>query len=240
MSPVKDAAGRIVGASGIGRDLTARKRLEARFRATVESAPTAMVMTDAAGLILLVNAETEKLFGYQREELLGREVEVLVPERYRVQHPHLRARFLTSPEARRMGAGRDLFGLRKDGSEFPVEIGLNPLETDEGPLVLAAIVDITERKQAEEELRIAAITFQTQEGIMITDRSAKIERVNRAFTRLTGYSADEVIGRTPALLKSGRHDQRSMKACGRRWDTRTTGRASFGIGVRTGKSTRCG
>ena len=176
MSPVKDAAGRIVGASGIGRDLTSRKRLEARFRATVESAPTAMVMTDAAGLILLVNTETEELFGYQREELLGRGVEVLVPERYRAQHPHLRARFVTSPEARRMGAGRDLFGLRKDGSEFPVEIGLNPLETDEGPLVLAAIVDITERKQAEEELRIAAITFQTQEGIMITDR----ERQDRA------------------------------------------------------------
>jgi len=206
MSPVKDAAGRIIGASGIGRDLTSRRRLEARFRATVESAPTAMVMTDAAGLILLVNAETEELFGYSREELLGREVEVLVPERYRTQHPHLRARFLTSPETRRMGAGRDLFGLRKDGSEFPVEIGLNPLETDEGPLVLAAIVDITERKQAEEELRIAAITFQTQEGIMITDCSARIERVNRAFTRLTGYSAEEVIGRTPALLKSGRHD----------------------------------
>jgi diguanylate cyclase (GGDEF)-like protein/PAS domain S-box-containing protein len=204
---VKDAAGRIIGAAGIGRDLTARERLEARFRATVESAPTAMVMTDAAGLILLVNAETEKLFGYQREELLGRQVEVLVPERYRTEHPHLRARFLDYPEARRMGAGRDLYGLRKDGSEFPVEIGLSPLETDEGAQVLAAIVDITERKRAEEELRIAAITFQTQEGIMITDRCAKIERVNRAFTRLTGYSADEVIGRTPTLLKSGRHDQ---------------------------------
>jgi len=207
MSPIKDAAGRIVGASGIGRDLTARRRLEARFRATVESAPTAIVMTDTAGVILLVNTETEKLFGYPRNELLGRKVEVLVPERYRAQHPELRTRFCQSPEARRIGAGRDLFGLRRDGSEFPVEIGLNPLETEEGAFVLAAIVDITERKQTEAELRVAAITFQTQEGIMITDRCAKVERVNRAFTTLTGYSAEEVVGRTPALLKSGRHDQ---------------------------------
>ena len=210
--PGRDAAGRIIGASVIGRDLTARKRLEARFRATVESAPTAMVMTDASGLIVLVNAETEKLFGYERNELLGQEMEVLVPERYRVEHPHLRSRFFASPEARRMGAGRDLFGVRKDGREFPVEIGLNPLETEEGAFVLAAIVDITERKQAEETLRIAAITFQTQEGIMITDRGAKIERVNRAFTQLTGYSADEAVGRTPALLKSGRHDQAFYEA----------------------------
>jgi PAS domain S-box-containing protein len=200
MSPIKDAAGRIIGASGIGGDLTERRRLEARFRATVESAPTAMVMIDAAGLIVLVNAETEKLFGYERSELLGQGMEVLVPERFRAQHPQLRSRFFVAPEARRMGAGRDLFALRKDGSEFPVEIGLNPIETEEGLFVLSAIVDITERRQAEEELRIAAITFQTQEGIMITDRAAKIQRVNRAFTELTGYSAEEAVGRTPALL----------------------------------------
>jgi len=207
VSPVKDAAGRIIGASGIGRDQTARKRLEARFRATVESAPTAMVMTDAAGLITLVNAETEKLFGYPRNELLSQEVEVLMPELRRAKHTDLRSRFFSSPQARRMGTGRELFGMRKDGSEFPVEISLSSVGTDEGVFVLAAIVDITERKQAEEELRIAAITFQSQEGIMITDRAATIQRVNRAFTSLTGYSADEVIGRTPALLKSGRHEQ---------------------------------
>jgi diguanylate cyclase (GGDEF)-like protein/PAS domain S-box-containing protein len=215
MSPVKDAAGRIIGASGIGRDLTERKRLEARFHATVESAPTAMVMIDSAGLIVLVNAETERLFGYARQVLLGQSVEMLVPERFRAQHPQLRSHFFAAPEAKRMGAGRDLFGLRKDGSEFPVEIGLNPIETEEGQFVLSAIVDITERKQAEEELRIAAITFQTQEGIMITDRGANIQRVNRAFTELTGYGAEEAVGRTPALLKSGRHDRQFYQGI---WD----------------------
>jgi PAS domain S-box-containing protein len=135
------------------RDISEQKRLEARFRATVEAAPTAMVMIDSAGSIVLVNAETVRLFAYTRQELLGRGVEVLVPERFRGEHPRLRSQFFASPKARRMGAGRDLFGLRKDGSEFPVEIGLNPIETEEGLFVLSAIVDITERKRNEEALR---------------------------------------------------------------------------------------
>src|ERR1051325_7049674 len=121
----------------------------ARLTAIIESAPTAMVMVDSAGAIVLVNAETEKLFGYSRQELLGQSVERLVPERFRSPHPHFRVQFFTSPEARRMGAGRDLFGLRKDGSEFLVEIGLNPIQTDEGLFVLSAIVDISERKRSE-------------------------------------------------------------------------------------------
>ena len=161
-------------------------------------------MTDASGLIVLVNAETEKLFGYERNELLGQEMEVLVPERTVSSTRTCGPLFCFSRSAAH-GAGRDLFACAKT-VEFPVEIGLNPLETEEEPLYLLHR-RYTERKQAEEALRIAAITFQTQEGIMITDRGARIERVNRAFTKLTGYSADEVIGRTPALLKSGRHDQ---------------------------------
>lgn len=136
-------------------NLTQRKLLEARFRATVESAPTAMVMTDRRGFIVLVNSETEKLFGYARAELLDRPIEVLVPDRYRAKHPDTREGFLHKPEARRMGAGRDLFAVRKDGSEFPVEIGLNPVETDEGLFVLSAIVDITERKRNARQLEIA-------------------------------------------------------------------------------------
>lgn len=128
-------------------DISERKRLEARFRATIEAAPTAIVMIDQAGSIVLVNAELERLFGYGRDELLRQKIEVLLPERYRAVHPGLRSQYFAAPAMRRMGAGRELFGRRKDGSEFPVEIGLNPVTTDEGAFVLSAIVDISEREQ---------------------------------------------------------------------------------------------
>ncbi len=121
------------------------QQLEARFRATVESAPAAMLMVDQAGSIVLMNAETERLFGYRREELLGQKVELLIPERLRSTHSGLRTQYFASPGVRRMGDRRDLFGLRKDGSEFPIEIGLNPVRTDEGMSVISAIVDISER-----------------------------------------------------------------------------------------------
>lgn len=134
-------------------DITERKNLEARFRATVESAPTAMVMIDRTGCIVLVNAETEKLFGYTRHELLGKSMEILVPQEFRAHHPELRDSFFSFPQARRMGVGRDLYAQRKDGNNFPVEIGLNPIETSEGIFVLSAIVDITDRKRLEATLR---------------------------------------------------------------------------------------
>jgi PAS domain S-box-containing protein len=115
-----------------------------------------MIMVDESGTIELVNTETERVFGYAREELLHQRIETLLPARFRAQHPDLRRLFFEAPVARRMGAGRKLFGLRKDGSEFPVEIGLNPLSTDEGRFVLAAIVDISEqRERAEAALREA-------------------------------------------------------------------------------------
>jgi hypothetical protein len=132
-------------------DLTARKRAEARFRIAVESSPNGMVMVDSTGTMMLVNREVERMFGYRREELLGKSIELLVPERFRSRHPTDRARFFRSPNQRAMGAGRDLYGLRKDGTEIPVEIGLNPIDTEDGLLVLSSIVDISARKQAEEE-----------------------------------------------------------------------------------------
>jgi PAS domain S-box-containing protein len=134
-------------------DITARKRAELRFRAAVESSPNGMVMVDAGGRIVLVNREVERMFGYARAELLGQQIEMLVPDRFRRGHPKDRAEFVADPHARSMGAGRDLFGLRKDGSEFPVEIGLNPMETDEGLFVLGSIVDITARKRFEADQR---------------------------------------------------------------------------------------
>lgn len=145
LSPIRGGEGLFIVSAIV--DISERKRLEERFRATVEFAPTAMLMIDDKGLIQLVNAELQRLFGYGREELLHKPVEVLLPERYRAQHPELRRGFFASPEARRMGAGGDLFALRKDGTEFPVEIGLNPVTTGEGTFVLSAIVDISERAQ---------------------------------------------------------------------------------------------
>jgi PAS domain S-box-containing protein len=141
---------------------------EPTFRLIVEAAPSAIILTDDRGRIRLVNAQAERVFGYAREELVGQGIEMLVPERFRSSHVRWREGFHTDASTRPMGAGRDLFGLRRDGSEFPVEIGLNPVRTPEGMLVLSSIVDITERKGLERELqdtveRLAAADRQKDE-----------------------------------------------------------------------------
>ncbi|HWP44026.1 MAG TPA: PAS domain S-box protein, partial [Blastocatellia bacterium] len=125
---------------------------EERFRLAVESAPNAMVMTDEEGRIVLVNSQVERVFGYTREELMGQPIEMLVPERFRRQHRDYRAEFANDPQTRPMAAGRDLFGLRKDGSEVPIEIGLNPIKVKGHTLTLSSIMDITERKRVEQTL----------------------------------------------------------------------------------------
>ena len=122
------------------------------FRIALEAAPTGMIMVDRDGRIVLVNAQVERIFGYRRQELVGESIDMLVPSRFRERHPDVRNRFFAEPVARPMGAGRDLYGIRKDGSEVPVEIGLNPVRTLAGEFVLSSVVDITERKRAEEAL----------------------------------------------------------------------------------------
>jgi two-component system, LuxR family, sensor kinase FixL len=151
--PVKNSQGVILGVITVVQEVTERKRTEERFRLVVESTPNAIVMIRADGNIVLVNSHCETLFGYRREELVGQPVEILVPERYQAEHPGFRTGFFASPSVRPMGAGRELHGRRKDGSEFPVEIGLTPIETDAGRLVLSAIVDISERTRAENARR---------------------------------------------------------------------------------------
>ncbi|MBI3562042.1 MAG: PAS domain S-box protein [Gammaproteobacteria bacterium] len=136
-------------------DITERKRHEERIRQVVESAPSSMVMVDAKGIVVLINAQTERMFGYSRDELLGKPMEILVPERFRRQHPEYRRNFYSAPQSRPMEAGHNLYGLHKNGNEFPVEIGLNPIETEDGLMVLSAIVDISARQIAKQELETA-------------------------------------------------------------------------------------
>ena len=150
LSAIETDEGRL--ATAVIRDITARRAAEAKFEQLLEAAPDAMVIVDQSGRIALVNAQLERLFGHHRAELLGKPVEVLMPERFRDRHEDYRKAFTNHPTVRPMGADLDLFGLHKHGHEFPVEISLSPLETEEGRVVSAAIRDVSERKRAEAAL----------------------------------------------------------------------------------------
>ena len=136
---------------GVSADVTDRKQAEELFRLATEASPSGTVLVNAQGRIVLVNAHIEELFNYERHELIDQPIEILIPDRFKAAFPAHRARFLAAPQVRVMGAGLELFGRRKDGSEFPVEVGLNPIESPQGFLVLATVADISARKAAEEE-----------------------------------------------------------------------------------------
>ncbi len=199
LSPLETTDGLLVSAAV--RDVSERKAAEERFRGLLEAAPDAMVIVDDAGIIRLVNAQTEALFGYQREELLGHPVELLVPGRFRGHHTHHRNGYAHNQQVRPMGAGLELYGLRKDGTEFPVEISLSPLETADGLLVSAAVRDVSERKAAEERINeLAALVESSQDAILAKTLDGHITYWNAAAQRLYGFAASEVLGRHVSLL----------------------------------------
>jgi PAS domain S-box-containing protein len=187
-----------------------KTQAEGAFRLAVEAAPSAMVMANEKGRIVLVNAQTERLFGYRREELLGRAIEILIPPAVNKVHRALRERYLSGPKMRAMGSGLELRGLRKDGSEFPVEVGLNPIRSPRGTLVLSSIVDVTDRRRVEqlqedmqrERERLAAtrgeerfrLSFEEAPvGMALISVDGVWLRVNRALCELTGYTETELI-----------------------------------------------
>ncbi len=183
---------------------------EAKFRAFVESASEAIIVTDEGGEIVVFNAKAETLFGYNRAEVFGRTVEFLIPQRYRQRHVAHRADYEVRPSQRSMGAARDLFAQRKDGSEFPIAAGLSTIETKDGRFVITFLSDITERKQAEAEIqrlnaslerraresetRYRQIVELAEEGIWAIDSCARTTYVNRAIERMLGYSESELLG----------------------------------------------
>lgn len=183
------------------RELREQQLAEERFRSMVEAAQTGMVMVDQTGAMVMVNKLVEQQFGYPREELLGRKIEMLVPERYRTQHGGQRSRFSHAPIARAMGAGLDLCGLRRDGTEFPVEIGLNPIQTAEGVQVLASIVDITERRQSERAIKHSEERYrrlvEVSPDAIFVSRGDRIVFINDQGVKLFGAdSPDDIVGKS--------------------------------------------
>jgi len=202
VTPLYDASGLVTHLIGIVHDITERKKLEEkRAEDLLEAAPDAMVVVDQSGRMILANAQTERLFGYRREEILGRNVELLIPPRFHERHQAHRTTFFSQARIRPMGADLQLSGLRKDGTEFPVEILLSPMQTPEGILVTSAIRDISERKMAEDyRLKLATIVESSDDAIASGTPDGIIVSWNAGAQRMYGYTEAEALGKPIAIL----------------------------------------
>jgi PAS domain S-box-containing protein len=175
-----------------------------KAQALLETAPDAMVIVNNLGQIILINAQTEKLFGYNKEELLGQHIEILIPDRFVGKHASHRNHFFANAKTRTMGEGQELFGKHKTGKEFPVEISLSPLETEEGLLVSAAIRDISQRKKADEKFR--NLLESAPDAIIIVNETGVIQLVNAQTEKMFKYDRTEMIGNKVELLMPHRYN----------------------------------
>lgn len=163
-----------------------------KFLHLLEAAPDAMVIVDGRGQIALVNTQFEKMFGWSRKEIKGQPIESIVPARYHARHEQHRTRYFSDMRVRPMGTGLELFGLRRDGNEIPVEISLSPLETEDGRFAIAAIRDVTERQNAERKFR--GLLESAPDAIIVVDRAGVIQLVNSQTEKMFGYVRDEIVG----------------------------------------------
>jgi len=194
-----------------------RKESEAKYRGLLEAAPDAMVVVNQAGAIVLLNVQAEKQFGYLRDELLGQPVTNIIPEGFAERLVADDLRSIEDALAQVIGTGIELSARRKDGTEFPIEIMLSPLDSAEGILVTAAIRDISARRAADgDRARLLAAVEQSSDAVIVTDLAGTIEYVNLAFTRISGYGVDEAIGQNPRILQSGRQSAAFYRALWRR------------------------
>ncbi len=191
------------------RDALRQQQSERRFRGLLEAAPDGMVIVDRQGVIVMINAQTEKLFGYTRDELAGQPVELLVPERFRDLHPFHRKRYGKNPPVGPMAPDLDLAARRKDGSEFPVEITLSPMEIEADHLIIAALRDITVRKRAEEKFR--GLLESAPDAVVVADDKGVIQLVNSQTEKMFGYDRLELIGQPVELLTPKRFRKRHVR-----------------------------